>query len=178
MAAGRKKREELTEKARKIRLLLLDVDGVMTDGRLYLDDDGRQTRAFHILDGMGIALLRKIGIKVGIITGCSSGAVEVRARQLELDEVHQGVEDKMKVYDEILSRHQLHDSEVAYMGDDIIDRPLLKRVGFSVTVPNAHTRIQDTVHWVTQQPGGHGAVREVADFLLIAQGTRIEDFYG
>ena len=159
----------LTEKARRIKFLLLDVDGVMTDGKVYLDDDGRETKAFDIQDGHGIALLRKAGIRVGIISGRTSRAVDIRAKQLCIEEVHQAVEDKLKVYEEILNRYQLKDQEIAYIGDDLIDHPLLQRVGLSVAVANAHEIVKRSVDWVTRREGGAGAVREVVDHLLKSQ---------
>lgn len=168
--AARKKVDSRVPKARKIKLLLLDVDGILTDGKLYLDDEGRQTRVFSIRDGQGLTLLQKAGIQVGIISGCSSGTVAFRAKQLSIEEVHQGVSDKLKVYEDILLRHRLKDEEVAYMGDDVIDGPILKRVGLPVTVPNAHDGVKRYADWVTKRPGGEGAVREVVDLLLHAQG--------
>ncbi len=154
--------------ARKIKLLLLDVDGVLTDGKLYLDDEGRQMRVFSIRDGQGLVLLRKAGVRIGIITGCTSKTLEIRAKQLAIEELHQGVDDKLKVYEDILLRYQLSDDEVAYMGDDVPDKPILQRVGLSVTVPNAHESLNEVVNCVTQEEGGSGAVREVCDLILKA----------
>ncbi len=157
-------------KARNIRLLLLDVDGVLTDGKIYVMDNGQEFKAFDIHDGQGISLLHRAGIRVGIISGRSSPAVRVRAKELAISEVHEGVSDKLKVYEEILARHGLGDSSVAYVGDDLIDRPILERVGLSVAVANAHAAVQGVVHWVTSKSGGAGAIREVADFILVCQG--------
>lgn len=162
--------KRLLKKCRKIKLLLLDVDGVFTDGRLYVSGEGQEMKAFHIQDGQGISLLQKSGIQVGIISGRSSRAVDIRAKELSIQEVHQGVSDKMKVYEEILTRYRLKDEEVAYIGDDLIDRPLLKRAGLSVAVANAHETVRQGVDWVTRREGGAGAVREVADLLLKSQG--------
>ena len=165
-----KKNNRLNEKGKRIKFLLLDVDGVMTDGKVYIDDDGRETRAFNIQDGHGITLLRKAGIRVGIISGRSSRAVDIRAKQLSIEVVHQAVDDKLKVYEQILTRYQLKDEEVAYIGDDLIDCPLLQRVGLSVAVANAHEIVKRSVDWVTKRDGGAGAVREVVDHLLKSQG--------
>jgi len=161
---------KLIAKARKIRMLLLDVDGVLTDGKIYLDDHGLEMKSFDLHDGHGIKLLHKAGIQVGIISGRSSTSVNVRAKQLAIEEIHQGVADKMKVYEEILHRHQLKDEEIAYIGDDLVDLPLLRRAGLSVVVANAHDAVKRDVDWVTKRGGGSGAVREVVDYLLKAQG--------
>ncbi|MBI3609722.1 MAG: HAD-IIIA family hydrolase [Nitrospirae bacterium] len=157
--------KKILEKARRVKFLLLDVDGVMTDGTIYLDADGRETKAFNIYDGSGIHLVRKAGVQVGIITGRQSVIVDYRAKELGITEVHQKILDKVKVYDEILRTYGLEDSEMAYVGDDIIDLPILKRVGLSVAVPNAHPEVRAQVDWVTQKAGGCGAIREVTDLL-------------
>ncbi len=162
----RKISKRILEKARRVRFLLLDVDGVMTDGTIYLDSDGRETKAFNIYDGSGIHLARKAGIQVGIITGRQSTIVAHRARELEITEVHQKILDKLKVYDGLLLKYGLKDSEMAYIGDDVIDLPVLARVGLSVAVQNAHPDVKARVDWVTQKAGGYGAVREVTDLLL------------
>lgn len=161
--------QETLEKARRVRFLLLDVDGVMTDGTIYLDNDGCETKAFNIYDGSGIHHARKLGIQVGIITGRKSRIVSHRAKELGITEVHQGVLNKIKVYDQILSNYSLKDEDVAFIGDDIIDLPVLSRVGFSVSVPNAHPEVRKKVDWVTTRAGGHGAVREVTDLLILAR---------
>ncbi len=168
--AKNKENTSFIKQARRIKLLLLDVDGVLTDGKIYLDDEGRETKAFDIHDGHGITLLHRAGIQVGIISGRSSRSVEIRAKQLSIQEIHQGVADKVKVYEEILKRYHLKDEEVAYMGDDLVDLPLLRRVGFSVVVANAHESVKKNVDWVTKKEGGAGAVREVVDHLLKSQG--------
>ena len=156
----------IRKKASKIRFLLLDVDGVMTDGKIYLDSEGRETKAFNIYDGSGIHMIRNAGLEVGIITGRESPIVEFRARELGITEVHQKILDKNKIYVELLGKYNMKDEEIAYIGDDIIDLPVLTRVGLSIAVPNAHPEVRDRVDWVTQNPGGHGAVREVTDLLL------------
>ncbi len=161
--------KKILEKARRVQFLLLDVDGVMTDGTIYLDADGKETKAFNIYDGSGIHLLRKAGVQVGIITGRQSTIVEHRARELGITEVHQRILDKLIVYDQLLRKYGRLDSEMAYIGDDVIDLPILERVGLSVAVPNAHPDVKKRVDWVTQKAGGSGAVREVTDLLLAAR---------
>ncbi len=174
--------EKIIEKARRVSFLLLDVDGVMTDGKIYLDNDGRETKAFNIYDGSGIHHVRKLGIQVGIITGRDSRVVTHRAKELGITEVHQGVLNKIKVYEKILSTYALKDEDFAYVGDDIIDLPVLTRVGFSVSVPNAHLEVKQKVDWITTKAGGHGAVREVTDLLISARDpaglTHIEGLVG
>ena len=164
--------QKILEKARRIQFLLLDVDGVMTDGTIYLDADGRETKAFNIYDGSGIHLVRKAGLEVGIITGRESAIVEHRARELGITEVHQRILDKLTIYDQLLRKYGLRDSAMAYIGDDIIDLPILERVGLSVAVPNAHPDVKRRVDWITQKAGGYGAVREVTDLLLAARTLR------
>ncbi len=162
-------RKQLLEKGRRVQFLLLDVDGVMTDGTIYLDGEGREMKGFHIHDGLGIHQAQKAGIRVGIITGRSSHVVTARARELDISEIHQNALDKIKVYDHLLKKYSLVDSDMAYMGDDVIDLPILNRVGLSVAVANAIPRVKKSVNWVTQKPGGQGAVREVTDLLLAAR---------
>ena len=154
----------------KIRLLLLDVDGVMTDGRIIYDERGGEIKAFDVKDGHGIKLLQRAGIQVGIITGRQSPVVEVRARELGIDIVFQGVKDKLIPYTELLQTLGLRDEEVAYVGDDIVDLPVLRRVGFAATVADGLADLHPFVHYVTVHPGGRGAVREVCDLLLKGSG--------
>ena len=160
-------------RAKKIRLLLLDVDGVLTDGRISIDDRGVETKQFHVRDGQGIALLLRAGIEVGFISARASAAVRRRAKELGVQLVRQGVRDKLRAYNEIKRERGLSDAEIAYVGDDLVDWPLLRRVGLSVCVGDGWREIRTRVHWVTQAFGGAGAVREVADVLLKAQGKRI-----
>lgn len=158
--------KNLIRRAKGIRFLLLDVDGVMTDGRIYLDGEGRETKAFHILDGAGIRLAVAAGISVGLLSGRRSSVIEARARELGLQEVHHGISDKLAVFEDIIKRHAITDSEVAYMGDDLIDLPIFARVGLAVAVPNAHESVIKAAHWITSRSGGLGAVRDVTDLLI------------
>lgn len=153
-----------------IRLLLLDVDGVLTDGRIVYGSDGLELKAFDVKDGHGLKLLQRAGIAVGIITGRKSDVVERRAAELEVAYLYQGAKDKLVPYAEILRLSGLNDAQVAYMGDDLIDLPILRRVGFSASVSDAHDEVKSRVDYVTVRPGGRGAVREVCDHLLRGSG--------
>ena len=150
----------------RIKLLLLDVDGVMTDGRIIYLNDGGEAKAFDVKDGHGLKLIQRAGIKVGIITGRQSDIVARRAAELGIELVYQGAKDKMQPFMEILEKLGLKASEVAYMGDDLVDLPVMRLVGFSVTVADASDDIKPYVDLVTSRPGGRGAVREVCDLLL------------
>lgn len=150
----------------KIRLLILDVDGVMTDGRIIYDDHGHETKAFDVKDGHGIKLLQRAGIRVGIITGRQSPVVDRRARELGIELVYQGAKDKLVPFREILGKTGLTVEQVAYVGDDFPDLPILRRVGFAATVADAVAEVKPHAHYVTQARGGRGAVREICDLLL------------
>lgn len=160
----------MREQLQKIRLLLLDVDGVMTDGRIVYDDRGGETKAFDVKDGHGLKLLQRAGIRVGIITGRQSAVVDRRAAELGIDLVYQGAKDKLVPFQEILAKTGLAAEQVAYVGDDFPDLPVLRRVGFAVTVADAIEEVKSCVHYVTRQAGGRGAVREVCDLLLRESG--------
>lgn len=159
----------LLSNARKIKLLLLDVDGVLTDGRIILDNQGNELKAFHVRDGHGIKLAQRAGIIVGIITGRKAEVVNVRARELGITEVHQGAHDKIAVYDAILDKYGLDDNAVAFVGDDIVDAGIFRRVGLAVTVADADPSVVPMADLQTRAAGGRGAVREVINFLLESQ---------
>ena len=165
-------KRSLSSKAKKIKLLLLDVDGVMTDGRIILDNQGNENKAFHVRDGHGIKLAQKAGITVGIITGRSSQVVNVRARELGIAEVHQGAKEKIAVYDSLMEKYGLRDEEVAYIGDDVVDLDILKRVGFAAAVADCDPSVRPHVDLVTRTPGGRGAVREVINLILKSRGKQ------
>jgi len=167
---GRNRRRAITGRARRIRLLILDVDGVMTDGRIILDNNGNEYKAFHVRDGHGIKMLIRAGIRVAIITGRGSKVVAIRAKELGISDVFQRCRDKSGAYSSLLRRHGLTDEEVAYIGDDIVDLPVMARVGLPVAVADADPGIRRFCQLVTERAGGRGAVREVADLLLKAQG--------
>jgi 3-deoxy-D-manno-octulosonate 8-phosphate phosphatase (KDO 8-P phosphatase) len=156
-------------KAVKIKLLLLDVDGVLTDGRIIIDDRGVETKQFHVRDGQGIALLKGAGIEIGFITGRSSAVVRHRAKDLGVGLVYQGVANKLACYEEIKRQQSLKDEQIAYVGDDMIDLPVLLRVGLAISVADGWSDLSAAVDYVTDSAGGQGAVREVAELLLKAQ---------
>ena len=155
--------------AQNIRLLLLDVDGVLTDGRLYYGDDGHEFKAFNIKDGLGIKLLQRGGVEVGIITARSSSLLARRCSELGIERVIQGREDKLAALNELLDQSPFDMAQVAYMGDDLPDLAVIKRVGLSMTVADASQVIIESALWRSQYPGGGGAVREAAEFILTAQ---------
>ncbi|MCL1980588.1 MAG: HAD hydrolase family protein [Proteobacteria bacterium] len=158
-------------RARQVQLLLLDVDGVLTDGSLIYVSAGGEAKSFNSQDGLGLRLLQDSGVAVGIITARSSEAVERRARDLKLAHVLQGQQDKLIAYESILKATGLRPPQTAYMGDDLMDLPLLNRVGFAVAPANAVTELHQRVHYTTERSGGRGAVREVCDLILEAQGN-------
>ncbi|HIE33394.1 MAG TPA: HAD-IIIA family hydrolase [Thermodesulfobacteriaceae bacterium] len=160
--------EEVLKRARKVKLLLLDVDGILTEGRIIVDAEGREIKSFFVQDGMGIKLLQRSGVEVGILSSRNSRPVTHRARELGIELVFQGELEKGRLYQKILEDKGLTDAEVAYMGDDWVDIPVLKRVGLAITVPEAWPPVKEWVHYVTQRPGGRGAVREVCDLILKA----------
>ena len=162
----KKPTQNISSKAKKIKLLLLDVDGVMTDGTIILDNQGNETKAFHVRDGHGVKLAQKAGIIIGIITGRSSEVVNVRARELGIQEVHQGAKEKIIVYDSLVSKYGLRDEEVAYIGDDIVDVSIFKRVGLAAAVADADPSVRSHVDVITKTEGGRGAVREVINLIL------------
>lgn len=153
-----------------IRLLLLDVDGVLSDGRIVYDANGVEIKTFDVKDGHGIKLLQRVGIEVGIITGRVSQVVEVRARELGIALIYQGAIDKLIPFREILALRNVTPEQVAYVGDDVVDLPILRRCGFAVAVADAHAEIKPYVHYVTTRCGGRGAVREVCDLILKGSG--------
>ena len=157
------------KKAKKIRLLLLDVDGVLTDGRIIIDDRGVETKQFHVRDGQGISLLLRAGINVGFLTARSSKSVVSRAKELNVKLVLQGVQNKVDAYNEIKRSNGLKDDQIAYVGDDIVDRPVLKLAGLAVSVADGWPELVSSVDFVTSAGGGRGAVREVAELLLRTQ---------
>jgi 3-deoxy-D-manno-octulosonate 8-phosphate phosphatase (KDO 8-P phosphatase) len=164
---------EIIARARKIKLLLLDCDGVLTDGGLYYTFDGKHVlegaKVFHIHDGQGLKLAREAGLKVGIITGRISPALTARARDLQIDYLHQGIDDKLTVYEQIKTAEGVADEAIAYAGDDLPDLPLMRHVGLAIAVADAVEEIRECAHFVTNKAGGRGAVREVVELLLKAQ---------
>ncbi len=168
----KKSKLSLPAKAKKIKMLVLDVDGVMTDGSIILDSHGNETKAFHVRDGHGIKLVQKAGVRVAIITGRSSEVVNIRAGELGITEVHQGAADKLPVYDSLVSKYGLRDEQVAYIGDDSVDLSILMRVGFAAAVADADPSIRPHVDLIAKSKGGRGAVREIINFILKNRGTK------
>lgn len=161
-----KPQSEVEQAAKKIKLLLLDVDGVLTDGKLYISTSGEESKAFNTQDGHGIRMLMAQGVKVGIITGRNSAAVTTRATDLGIEILYQGQQNKLEALGDILQEHSLVADDVAYAGDDLPDLPIMKEVGLSFAVANAHSSISIEASCQTQLSGGNGAVREICDFLL------------
>jgi len=159
------------ERAQKIKVILFDVDGVLTDGSLTYGPDGEVTKTFYVLDGLGIQLLNKTGVQTAIISARTSPIVIKRAADLGITHVFQGQHDKRLAFADLLAKTGVTAEECGYIGDDVIDLPLFTRVGFAVTVPSGHPEVQHRAHYVTKNPGGRGAVREVCDMVMRARGT-------
>jgi 3-deoxy-D-manno-octulosonate 8-phosphate phosphatase (KDO 8-P phosphatase) len=166
--------EEVVARARLIRLLILDIDGVLTDGRLYFDAKGEALKVFHVRDGHGIKMAQRGGLEVALVSGRRSDAAFQRARELGVSRFYEGVRDKVAILEELLAALNLTPREVAAVGDELVDLPLFHRVGLGVAVADAVPEVRAAAHWVTPLPGGRGAVREVCDLLLKAQGKWAE----
>ena len=164
------RKKDLKPIAKKIKLFLMDVDGVLTDGRLYYTERGEEIKVFDVRDGLGIKLLQRSGIEVGVISGRSSKALLKRLEELGIEEVHTGKNDKREVLEKILKEKNLKAEEVAYVGDDYLDVPVLKVVGFPATVKDAPPLVKRHALYVSKREGGRGAVREIAEFLLNLRG--------
>ncbi len=160
----------LLERASRIRMLALDVDGVLTDGNLYFDSQGNEMKSFCTRDGLGMRALQLHGTELALITGRNSAIVANRAANLGIKHVYQGRNDKLDAFNELLSATGIDEQQVCYAGDDWIDIPVLDRVGLAVTVADADTVVKKRVHWITSRPGGKGAVREICDLILAARG--------
>ncbi|OGR30374.1 MAG: phenylphosphate carboxylase subunit delta [Desulfuromonadaceae bacterium GWB2_53_15] len=160
----------MNDKLKHIRLLLLDVDGVMTDGSIIYDGSGLETKCFNVRDGHGIKMLQRHGIEVGIITGRTSIVVDIRAKELGISLVYQGALKKLESYTDVKEKTGLDDSQIAYMGDDVIDVPVLRRVGFAAVPLDGLPEVRAVAHYVSACGGGRGAVREVCDMILKGRG--------
>ncbi len=160
---------EIIAKAKNVKLLLLDVDGVLSDGKIYFSNDGEEIKSFNTLDGHGIKMLRKSGVEVGIITGRQSAIVEKRARDLGVHLLIQGREDKFQALQEMLNDFPCELDNIAFLGDDYPDLTVMTRVGLSLSVANAHREVSQRSHWQTAIKGGEGAVREACDLIMQAQ---------
>ena len=161
---------QVKKKARKIRMLILDVDGVLTDGRIIYDGSDNEFKNFNVQDGFGMVLLHRAGINSGIITAKGSGALVKRAKEMEITNLYQNISDKLKTYNRILKRFGLKDKEICYIGDDLMDLPVLNRVGLAVSVADGVSEVKKKAHYITGKKGGRGAVREVVEIILKAQG--------
>jgi 3-deoxy-D-manno-octulosonate 8-phosphate phosphatase (KDO 8-P phosphatase) len=159
------------ERARRLKLMIFDVDGVLTDGGLRYGPEGELVKTFNALDGHGIKLLQKSGVRTAIISARQSPIVTRRATDLGISILLQGVDDKRSAFEKIISELNITPEECGFMGDDVIDLPVMTRVGFAISVPNGHTDVRNRAHYIAQAHGGKGAVREVCDFILYAQGN-------
>lgn len=166
---GRPRPDDATLAA--IDFLLLDVDGVLTDGRVHFDLEGREYKTFHVHDGAGIVYWHRAGGRSGFLSGRGGEVVQRRAKELGVHEVVLGRVDKGTAFDELLARTDLDPARIAYIGDDLLDRPVLRQVGFAATVPQARREVLDVVHYVTERDAGFGAVRDVVELLLRARGA-------
>lgn len=161
---------DILDRAKKIKVVVLDVDGVLTDGGIYESNEKELFKRFNCRDGLGISLARKSGLILAIITGRISPPVEYRAKELKFDGFWQGVMDKRDAYRELKQKFSLADEEICYVGDDLIDLPILTQVGFAAAVADAVPEVKERVHYVAKFNGGHGAVRDVIEYILKAQG--------
>lgn len=159
------------QKAKNLKLLLLDVDGVLTDGRLFFDNQGNEYKSFHARDGHGIKLLHQTGVEVAIISGRKSHSVALRMQSLGIAHVYQGYENKLTALDEIIAKTGIMAEQMAHVGDDLLDLPLMLRVGLAIAVNDANFAVKQRADWCTSLSGGQGAVREVCDLIMQAQGT-------
>lgn len=162
---------DVMARAAQVRLLILDVDGVLTDGKLYFTPDGQEFKGFHARDGHGLKLLQRSGVETAVISGRSSPAVALRMSSLGVSHVFQGCENKLEPYQILLNRLNLLPEQTAFVGDDILDLPLMRRAGLAVAVADAHFSLHASAHWMTSVAGGFGAVREVCDLIMQAQKT-------
>ena len=161
---------DLLDRARRVKMILMDADGVLTDGKIIFSSGGTEAKMFDSKDGVGIKLAQRAGLKTGVISGRESEALQRRCEELGMEEIHQRVFEKIDAYDEIRARHGVTDEECCFIGDDLVDAPVLKRVGLPVTVADGHPALEPLVAYITRRPGGSSAVREVIDLIIKAQG--------
>lgn len=163
--------QDVLARARKVRLIIFDVDGVLTDGTLYLSDSGEEMKGFNTLDGHGMKMLKAAGVELAIISGRKSRCVELRAQNLGISLLYQGVEDKLTAFQELLATLGLAPEAAAFMGDEVVDLPAMRRAGLALTVPDAPSVVKQHAHYVTHLAGGKGAAREVCELIMLAQGN-------
>lgn len=163
--------QDILEKASRIKLVIFDVDGVLTDGSLYIDANGRELKVFHSRDGHGMKMLQNSGVDIAVITARTSEAVVHRMTSLNIKHVYQGQQDKLAAFGALLDKVGLGPRQVAYVGDDVIDLPVMLRVGLAIAVQDAHMLVKKHAHWQAPNPGGRGAARDVCELIMEAQGT-------
>jgi 3-deoxy-D-manno-octulosonate 8-phosphate phosphatase (KDO 8-P phosphatase) len=163
--------QDIQAKAQAVKLVIFDVDGVLTDGSLYLGDDGQEYKAFNSRDGHGMKMLQYSGVLIGIITGRTSDVVRIRMENLGVEHVYQGKQEKLPAYEALRDMLGLSDEQVAYVGDDVVDLPIMRRVGLAIAVNDAHPLVREHAHWQTPHDGGCGAGRDVCEMIMEAQGT-------
>ncbi len=163
--------KDILDKAKQIKLVVFDVDGVLTDGSLFVGDDGQEYKAFNARDGLGMKMLQRTGVEIGIITARSSHVVEHRMINLGIKHVYQGKLDKLPAFENLVNKLELAFEQTAYVGDDVVDLPILTRAGLAIAVQDAHPIAKQHAHWQTPHNGGRGAVRDVCDLIMEAQNT-------
>jgi 3-deoxy-D-manno-octulosonate 8-phosphate phosphatase (KDO 8-P phosphatase) len=163
--------QDIATKAQAIKLVIFDVDGVLTDGNLFLGDDGQEYKAFNSRDGHGMKMLQATGVVIGIITGRTSEVVRIRMHSLGVKHVYQGKHEKLPAFLELRDKLGLTDDQVAYVGDDVVDLPIMRRVGLAIAVNDAHPLVKQHAHWLTPHAGGRGAGRDVCEMIMEAQGS-------
>jgi len=166
---------EVLKAAAAIKLVLFDVDGVLTDGSLFMSDDGQEYKAFYSRDGHGLKMLQHSGVEVGIITGRTSKVVEHRAAELGIKHLFQGSQEKLATYLDLVEKFNLNPQEIAFVGDDVVDLPIMLQTGLAVAVQDAHHLIKQHADWVTPSRGGRGAARELCEMIMYAQGTYLTE---
>ncbi len=167
--------EAVITRASKIKLAIFDVDGVLTTGALYLGDDGQEYKAFNSRDGHGIKMLVANGVETAIITGRTSKVVKHRANDINIKHLHQGAKEKLPVYEKLVAGVGLQDDEIAFVGDDVVDLPIMLRVGLAVAVADGHPMVREHSHWTTPSNGGCGAAREFCEMVMFAQGNYADE---
>ena len=163
--------KRLVARAHRVQLAIFDVDGVLTDGTVYVGESGEELKAFNILDGLGLKMLGASGVATALLSGRKSRMVALRAKEMGISHVLQGIEDKLDAYRHLLRKLRLAEEDASFMGDDLPDMPVLRRCGLAFSVPDAPEIVRSHVHYVTRARGGHGAAREACEFLMRARGT-------
>ena len=163
--------QDITEKAKKIKLVIFDIDGVLTTGALFIGDDGQEYKAFNSKDGHGLRMLQDSGVEVAIITGRTSNVVAHRAKDLGITRIYQGKREKLPAYEELIQETGLSHEQIAYVGDDVVDLPVMSKVGLAICVQDGHSFVKQHSHWITESNGGCGAGRDVCEMILDAQGN-------